>query len=466
MQYNSLIEDSQLWQLIKAYYDQQGIRAWANNIPFQATNHSGMVYHAARCIQAFAKPYEKVDWMELGAGHGLFSYRISQHLKAPQYHGIVSDPCEQNIAFWQHHPQWQNKNLTFKQTSFDPTLTPKRPSVFIANYMLDCLPFDAISYDQQWHQHSLTVKLPFKHLNKNIKALHQIELEFPKHTLDIAKLPNRWQKVINTLKKPGRWSIPSLFTQWLDQLYQHKQPVMIICSDKAFSHQAGQRYDDVFHLHCDGCFSSVVNGEWIRQYIEMNKMGHCFWIEPCDDEINLHTFIIVLNHQPDHDFHQHIQAWIKQTSSHWMKDKHIIPFAKQMSLPECLEWLQSHHYDPWAFDLIYPHWYALLSSHDNQSLIALNRITEQWYVLPEQTTGLRLADCYRQLHHWSQAHQCIDTYEHVNGRNFYALRERGRLFYSQGLEKKAHDLWLEAHSKCHASSTFDTWVDRVIKELT
>ena len=60
------IHESPLWSLIHDYYQDKGILAWSEDIPFQATNHSGMVpalYAVFKDSQHLILPSIGMNWV-------------------------------------------------------------------------------------------------------------------------------------------------------------------------------------------------------------------------------------------------------------------------------------------------------------------------------------------------------------------------------------------------------------------
>ena len=460
------IHKSPLWSLIHDYYQDQGILAWSEDIPFQATNHSGMVAHAARCIQGFATPHPTVHWHELGAGHGLFAYRLAQHLTDDVFHGQVSDASSSNVAFWQHHPSWQQyPTISHLQQAFSPLIQPNGPTVYIANYLFDSLPFRAFSYDTQWHEHQLELTLPYKHLQKNKQHLNRIQCSYPKQPLTVSSLSPRWQRVFQHLPQSGRFSVPTPLIDWLDQLYLQANPVMILGSDKAFCQQAHQRYDAQFNCHWEGCFSSVINLEWVKHYIEINQLGHCWLINHDHHHFNVQSFVILMHQSPNQALFRAIEQWQEQPSYFFMKDKDTLAFTQKLNWSECLYYLEKHHYDTWIYDWVYRSWHEQLRHHDD-ALKLLNNIHQQCYALPGQTTLLRLADDYRSLQQMTLAKECLSTYQTINGCNFYYLRESGRWHHQAGDHSLAQRLWQMAYDQGNLQTSFEDWAELLIKDLT
>lgn len=168
--------ESMIWQLNQDFYQEKGIRAWSEDIvPHHMTSSATTGKTYAELIFAFLKDLsnkgssspEVVYILELGTGHGRLAFHILKHLQKlidstqeqlPKYCYILSDIVEDNLSFFQDHPQLQDyfekgvldlsyfdaynsKKLELRKAKI--TIGPKdlqRPIVAIANYFFDSIP--------------------------------------------------------------------------------------------------------------------------------------------------------------------------------------------------------------------------------------------------------------------------------------------------------------------------------------
>ncbi|GLR16828.1 SAM-dependent methyltransferase [Portibacter lacus] len=169
--------ESLIWQLNRDFYQELGIKAWSEGIvPHQLTSNSKVGKTYAELIFGFLKDLAlkegnsgTVYILELGAGHGRLAFHIIKHLEklvdsintdVPDYCFVLSDIVEDNLSFFQHHPQLQKylQNGTLDVAYFDGVeseelhlrhaqITIQRkelqqPIIAIANYFFDSLPND------------------------------------------------------------------------------------------------------------------------------------------------------------------------------------------------------------------------------------------------------------------------------------------------------------------------------------
>ncbi len=169
--------ESLIWQLNRDFYQNRGISAWSDDIvPHHMTSNSKVGKTYAELIFGLLKDLaskgackEIVYILELGAGHGRLAFHILKHLekliastrvKLPPYCYVLSDIVEENLSFFQDHPQFQTYlqkevldvsyfdaakskelNLRYaKKTIRSKEL--KQPILAIANYFFDSIPND------------------------------------------------------------------------------------------------------------------------------------------------------------------------------------------------------------------------------------------------------------------------------------------------------------------------------------
>lgn len=171
------LSQSMLWLEMQKYYEQFGPDVWQNDIvPYQITTNKPLAHLYATLISAAINEYanspnynheEPFYILELGAGHGKFSFYICKFLEFFNLYDkykivyIASDISEKNIDFWQNHPYLQkyliNQQLDFanfnavtdqeiklinsKRTISKASLN--KTMFVIANYVFDSLSHDA-----------------------------------------------------------------------------------------------------------------------------------------------------------------------------------------------------------------------------------------------------------------------------------------------------------------------------------
>lgn len=110
---------SELWDRVRAYYEDQGPEAWATaEVPTQATTNCHIAHAYAATILEWAESLslpagETVFVLELGAGTGRLGARVAMALQrqrissSPEIVVVITDLSRKNIDACRHHPSMQ-----------------------------------------------------------------------------------------------------------------------------------------------------------------------------------------------------------------------------------------------------------------------------------------------------------------------------------------------------------------------
>ncbi len=173
------LSNSSIWQSMHDYYNDMGPEAWTNEVvPLQITSNTYLAKLYSQLIIAhindfLAQPEHNTNQepfyiLEIGAGHGKFSFYMLKYLTAalatyklpPEticY--IMSDISQKNIASWQQHHSFTKYTeaqilefthyniLTDKKIKLSDKIIElqqlNKPLFVICNYLFDTLPHDA-----------------------------------------------------------------------------------------------------------------------------------------------------------------------------------------------------------------------------------------------------------------------------------------------------------------------------------
>ncbi|WP_379131194.1 tetratricopeptide repeat protein [Paenibacillus sp. sgz500958] len=175
--------EAPIWELQRAYYEEEGTRAWRNDeVPQYITNNPMIASAYAEMIFGFLQDRatlgfiaEPVTILELGAGSGRLAFHILTELCAiidcagiplPSFRYVMSDLPLKNIEGWQQHPGLQpfvsRGVLDFAQfdalhdvelhlTESGIVIKPgdlKQPLPVVANYFFDSIPQELLYVDE------------------------------------------------------------------------------------------------------------------------------------------------------------------------------------------------------------------------------------------------------------------------------------------------------------------------------
>lgn len=167
--------ESDIWNDLRRFYKDEGIDAWSEKVPFFASSNAFVAESSFQVIHTFlmesAQQMEGVSdnpfiLLEVGAGHGCFSFYLLQRLgewleKAKQrftFIYVISDLVKANLKFCESNPAfaaylekdmldfalWDAESgdeLQTKRQSIrvGPSILNAGPVVVVANYLLDSL---------------------------------------------------------------------------------------------------------------------------------------------------------------------------------------------------------------------------------------------------------------------------------------------------------------------------------------
>ncbi|WP_169088244.1 SAM-dependent methyltransferase [Paenibacillus sp. PL91] len=175
--------EAPIWELQRAYFEEQGIEAWQNEeVPQYITNNPVIATAYAEILFGFLQDRarlghlaEPVTILELGAGSGRLAFQVLKELgelidyagiALPPYRYVMSDLPVKNMAYWQQHPSLkpfvQQGILDFAKfdavhdaelhlTQSGDTIKKaslKQPLLIIANYFFDSIPQELIYVDE------------------------------------------------------------------------------------------------------------------------------------------------------------------------------------------------------------------------------------------------------------------------------------------------------------------------------
>ena len=175
---------SYIWEMQRRYYQTQGIEAWSQNrIPFAISTgpviahaYAQIVYGLLQDLGGQLDPHEPLYIIEVGSGSGRLGFHFLKEFwtyieRTPYRHlsiqYILTDMPEKNIEFWRTQPKLrafvEQGKLDFARfdAGSDDSIhliesgkvlragELKNPLVMLANYLLDTLPQDMFSVENQ-----------------------------------------------------------------------------------------------------------------------------------------------------------------------------------------------------------------------------------------------------------------------------------------------------------------------------
>ncbi|ASA24239.1 hypothetical protein [Paenibacillus donghaensis] len=175
--------EAPIWELQRAYFEQQGMKAWDNDQvpqyitsnPMIATAYAEMIFGLLQDRAAAGHVSEPVTILELGAGTGRLAFHVLSKLceirdyaglPLPPFRYVLSDLPWLNIAGWQQQPGLKKfveqgildfarfdavEDEELRLTESGITIKPgdlAQPLLLIANYFFDSIPQELIYVDE------------------------------------------------------------------------------------------------------------------------------------------------------------------------------------------------------------------------------------------------------------------------------------------------------------------------------
>ena len=307
---NKPFSESLIWQLNRDFYQQQGISAWSDNVvPHHMTSNSMVGKTYAELILGLLKDLagkgqldETVYLIELGAGHGRLGFHILKHLERlvsaltvelPSYCYVLSDIVEDNLSFFEKHPQFQKylENGTLDVAYFDAihsevlelryskkTIQPEtlnQPLVAIANYFFDSLPNDLFQIKEEVIS-ATSVSLHSKENPKGMDAatlINNVELTFSN---SVIKNPFYIQPIFNEILEDYRTLVSDTYLYFpyqgmvcLTNLRNFSSKgLMLLSMDKGFHEISELENKKEPDIVTHGSFSLWVNYHTLGRFCE------------------------------------------------------------------------------------------------------------------------------------------------------------------------------------------------------
>ena len=306
---------SLLWQWSQDFYLNLGIKAWEKSIPHYITSNPFIANSYAEIILEFISEWlvknpnavqEPFYLLELGAGHGKFSFYLLKRLfdlRARWPEGlklcyIISDFSEKNRDFFSSHPNFQKyvaegsldfayfdlhkRNSIYldkrqKELSSDDF---KNPLIVCANYILDSIKTDSFYVDDRYKLNAnlINIKARANNLKDNVPVrLNELLVEFsakaigPDHYEE--KIYNDILSEYNQQLKKQSFNFPTQTFRLIDHLNQLANGrLLFIAADKGHvSHKEfSAELNPAIIIH-DGCFSLMTNFDALARYFKFHK---------------------------------------------------------------------------------------------------------------------------------------------------------------------------------------------------
>lgn len=421
-----------LWDYQKSFFADEGINAWAGQVPFYVTSNPHIANIYANIVIRLMQDYKSNDLydpaqpfylLELGTGSGKFSFYLIKRLIELQtelklqdlnFTYIMSDFTTSNISFWQQHPEFQKyiqqgqldfatydltKTTSIKLLHSKQTLSKSKitnPLIVFANYIFDTVNHDAFRISE--HKLQLgKVKITTDQTNitnKKVTDLTQLTTNFDYHDI-----PTTYYADSTTNKILDQYQHQFANTNFLvptgaltcikNLLALSNNNLFVITTDKGYATKTELQQQAEPHIAFHGSFSLMVNFHAIGEYFKLQG-GNAY----CQsDRQSIKTAVFSLGSDID------TLTETKHAISNYIHNlcpADLFNMHTQMKYSEPvdgLETLLSHmnltRWDPHIFSLYLDYILGQIQWTDNATLQGLiqgcNKIANNFYYLPKNT---------------------------------------------------------------------------------
>lgn len=263
--------ESRLWELQKAYYDQNGVEVFSShqvpnyitNSPQTARSYAEMIFAFLRDLGRQGRTQEKVYLIELGAGTGQLCFHILQYFNRyladspdsiPPFCYVLTDISQATLDFWQTHPRLQkyfrsgmldvalfdaekdnSLYLTYQGIRLEKAKC-SQPLIVLANYFFDVIPQELLYFESgQVYQVLMGLSDPTPE-NGEEELLKRLEAKFGYDFFDEDKFDPKFGPLLQQYKNVLSEShvlIPHLGIQCIDHLREFSdQGLLLLTGDK------------------------------------------------------------------------------------------------------------------------------------------------------------------------------------------------------------------------------------------
>ncbi len=386
---------SKFWQGQREYYQNKGIEAWADEVPFYITSNPFIGQHYAELIIRFAQDWTRAHpdsaqspfyLIELGAGSGQFSYYLlkslqhlinSLKLSHIKFRYVMTDFSKKNIEAWREHAQLKpfvdcglldfavfdlEKDTQIKTLEHSVILGPNtlsNPLTIIANYLFDSVVADIFhAKNQQLYASLITLKTK-ENLNEHntIRDWKAVKIE---HTEKLVQEPYYTNPIYNDILNAYKNDLEDSFFLFpigcLNGLENLKlisnNKLFLISSDKGQCTLAELDQQEFPEVDFHGSFSLMVNYHAINAYFK--RLGGQGFLQTPRDGLTTAVFNLGFDRELLSETNLVLEESVEGFSATDFFNYYelVESSANQMQLNALISTLCVSRWDPTIFNLI------------------------------------------------------------------------------------------------------------------
>lgn len=457
---------SPIWDQQKKYYQKKGANAW-DFVPFLYTSNKFMAYWVANIISNLAKshPQEKIQILELGSGHAMFSYFLYKRLNAlgVEFTMVVSDLIQSNLDYLQALPQWQGLNVTWlaieKITDMQAVANFDGVSFVIANYFFDSLANAGFcQVDGQWEGAYLATQ---KKKNK-VEGVVDFDLSFISKPCEIS---SEHQVLLDRYKDDVEYVlIPEEIKQIIKLFDTSNKPTYFIANDKGYMQQEKMNYANNYAYNCDGAMATMVNFDAVRYWVEQEFNG--FMVANGSESDDTHFVVFSINNK-DQECKRMVNMALSGVA--WNTVFKLFMFFEQqpeLSFEDAYFYVEASKYDEAMLSRISGFIINQVKEHGDlvhQLKPLLHKVLQDYYWHPARVGYYyTLIDLLVLCNEYDVALKLIDQYRYLVPSQYDVLLREGIIFYKTKNNENAKDKFekiLKINPKCQEANRYMALMD-------
>ncbi len=469
----SRLSHSRLWQLQRAYFEQQGVRAWnTETVPSFITSNAFIAQAYAQVVYGFLQDSlpgldgsQPVYLVELGAGSGRFAFLFLKKLAeltavSPLpacFCYVITDFTASNLHFWQSHPAFkpfiakgwldfalfdtrhdQQIHLTENQQTLSAE-TLKNPLVVMANYVFDSIEQDAFRVENDTLYESLiTLYTEQPETNPHDPAILsrlKVRFDYLPTTPDYYPDNPAYNHILHEYRtglEDTSVSLPIGAFEVIDRLaHLANGRLLLLAGDKGYGHEdeLWQHGDPVPVNH--GSFSLSVNFHAIGKYLEQ-RGGLALHTSPRDAAFAVSAFLLGKGEFPatQRAYRSHVEHF---GPVDFFALQEGVRSASKVKLTAVLSLLRLSGWDPRLFyqmsDLIADEMREANDNLKQQTRRALEQIWQHYFFIGDaRDVAFEMGRVYYHMHDYANALRCYRTSLELFGDHHITFLNMGLCF--------------------------------------
>ena len=500
-----------MWSDQKKYYNEKGIKAWDDDVPFYITSNPFIAKSYAEMAISFMQdwilknPSAKNDIfyiLELGTGTGQFSFyflksflQLQQLLKLESIKicYVMSDISANSFEFWGNHAglepflekgmldfsvydMYRSENIElYRSQKIISEKTIKNPLMVIANYLFDSIATDVFTVrDKKLFESTVTIETDEKNTDNGFpKDWQKTKITYQEHEIKDHYYGNELDAVLfdykNTLMESHfQFPISGLIAlQRLQKIGNGK--MLLLSSDKGYSNLEELDHCDYPELDFHGSFSVMVNYHAIAELLKKSQ-GDAV-IQSFREHITTGVFSsgFTLENFPQLQLAISHMIYGFSPTDYFIIYEHFIEHYKKSSLEVMASYLNLSHWDPYLFDHISEHLCELAEEGDPDvvSFLAKNmsKIADNVFCLAtSEDTYFSIGVFFQNIGRFEEAITYYEKSLIFFGDSDVALFNMGMCYYSLDRNEKAVELLERAHAFNADSKDAKEWISVIQNE--